>query len=180
MKFKRATAAIALLWFAIAHHFAGAAVTPEEAAKLKSELTPLGAEKAGNKDGTIPAWEGGYTTVWPGYRSGQPRPDPFAAEKPRLQITAKNMQQYAGQLSEGVKALLQRYSLLPARCLSYPSHRSCAAVGLRQYFQERHPCQARPRCSRWLTSGRCLWGHPVPDSRDGAASDVESFTFLAW
>ena len=33
-----------------------AAVLPEEAAKLKSELNPLGAEIAGNADSTIPAW----------------------------------------------------------------------------------------------------------------------------
>jgi hypothetical protein len=39
-----------------------AAVTAEEAGKLKTELTPLGAEKAGNKDGSIPAWTGGHTT----------------------------------------------------------------------------------------------------------------------
>jgi hypothetical protein len=36
-----------------------AAVGADEAAKLKTELTPLGAEKAGNKDGSIPAWTGG-------------------------------------------------------------------------------------------------------------------------
>ena len=35
---------------------AAAAVTDQEAAKLGKELTPVGAERAGNKDGTIPAW----------------------------------------------------------------------------------------------------------------------------
>ena len=123
MAFHRVVMAVLLL--AIANTFANAAVTPEEAARLKSELTPLGAEKAGNKDGTIPAWEGGYTTVWPGYRSGQPRPDPFEAERPRLTITAQNMQQYADQLSDGVKALLQRF---PSYRLDvYPTHRTAAA-----------------------------------------------------
>ena len=118
-------AAMTILLLAIASQFAGAAVTPEEAARLKSELTPVGAEKAGNKEGTIPAWEGGYTTVWPGYRSGQPRPDPFDAERPRLQITAQNMSQYADQLSDGVKALLQRFSSY--RLDIYPTHRTAAA-----------------------------------------------------
>ena len=123
MTFHRAAMAILLL--AILNTFVDAAVTPEEAARLKSELTPLGAEKAGNKDGTIPAWNGGYTTVWPGYRSGQPRPDPFEAERPRLTITAQNMQQYADQLSEGVKAMLQRF---PSYRLDvYPTHRTAAA-----------------------------------------------------
>ena len=36
-----------------------AAVTAQEAEQLKTTLTPLGAEKAGNKEGTIPAWDGG-------------------------------------------------------------------------------------------------------------------------
>lgn len=51
-----------------------AAVTAEEAAKLKSELTPLGAERAASKDGAIPAWTSGYTTVSASYKAGTPRP----------------------------------------------------------------------------------------------------------
>lgn len=35
-----------------------AKVSPEEAARLGRELTPVGAERAGNKDGTIPPWVG--------------------------------------------------------------------------------------------------------------------------
>jgi len=38
-----------------------AKVSEVEAAKLGNELTPLGAEKAGNADGSIPAWDGGIT-----------------------------------------------------------------------------------------------------------------------
>ena len=53
-----------------------AAVTAEEAAKLKTELTPLGAEKAGNKDGSIPAWSGGFTT-------------PIAGDRPRPAATSR-------------------------------------------------------------------------------------------
>lgn len=114
-----------VLLLAISSPFAGAAVSAEEAARLQSDLTPLGAEKAGNKEGTIPAWNGGYTKVWPGYKSGQPRPDPFADEKPLLQITAKNMEQYVDKLSEGVKALLQRFPTY--RLDVYPTHRTAAA-----------------------------------------------------
>ena len=35
-----------------------AAVSEQEAAQLGKNLTPVGAEKAGNKDGTIPEWTG--------------------------------------------------------------------------------------------------------------------------
>lgn len=37
---------------------ASAAVTPEEAARLGKELTAVGAERAGNADGSIPEWTG--------------------------------------------------------------------------------------------------------------------------
>lgn len=102
-----------------------AAVTAEEAAKLKTTLTPFGAEKAGNKDGTIPAWDGGYTKVPAGYKSGEVRPDPFAGEKPMFSINAKNMAQYADKLTDGEKALMQKYP--DFRMDIYPTHRSAAA-----------------------------------------------------
>lgn len=54
---------------------AQAAVSPEQVARLKTELTPLGAERAGNADGSIPAWDGGYTKVVAGYKPGDKRPD---------------------------------------------------------------------------------------------------------
>jgi hypothetical protein len=46
-----------------------AAVSPEEAAKLGKELTPMGAERAGNADGSIPEWDA----------SGTPTPADFVA-----------------------------------------------------------------------------------------------------
>jgi hypothetical protein len=88
---------------------AHSAVTAEEAAKLKSSLTPFGAEKAGNKDGTIPAWTGGHTQVPAGYKGGQPRPDFFAGDKPQFAITSKNVDQHAGKLTETTKAMLKKY-----------------------------------------------------------------------
>jgi len=33
-----------------------AAVSPEEASRLGKDLTPMGAEMAGNADGSIPPW----------------------------------------------------------------------------------------------------------------------------
>jgi hypothetical protein len=47
---------------------ASAAVSADEAAKLKTTLTPLGAERAGNKDGSIPAWDGGLPATSPATR----------------------------------------------------------------------------------------------------------------
>lgn len=104
---------------------AGAAVTADEAARLKTTLTPLGAEKAGNKDGTIPAWDGGLTKAPAGYKNGDPRPDPFPNDKPVLKIDAKNMAQHADKLSAGVKALMSRNPEF--RIDVYPTRRTGAA-----------------------------------------------------
>lgn len=119
------------VWFAILFgamsmgQLAMAGVSAEDAQKLKTVLTPFGSEKAGNKDGTIPAWDGGYTKVPAGYQSGQQRPDPFASEKPVLSITAKNIDQYGDKLAEGVKVLLKKFPTF--RIDVYPTHRTQAA-----------------------------------------------------
>jgi hypothetical protein len=117
-----AAAALALA-FALPH--AGAAVTADEAAKLHSTLTPLGAEKAGNKDGTIPAWDGAYAKVPAGYKAGEARTDPFAQEKPLLSITGKNADQYAAKLSAASVAMLKKYPSY--RIDVYPTHRTGGA-----------------------------------------------------
>jgi len=164
MNLKFAGAAMAMALLVTANLFALAEVTPTEAARLKSDLTPLGAERAGNKDGTIPAWEGGYTKVWPGYQSGQPRPNPFANEKPLFQITAKNMEQYADKLSDGVKILLQRYPTY--RLDVYPTHRTAAAP---QWVYDnifRNATRARITDNGWSLAG-AYGGIPFPIPKSG-------------
>ena len=102
------------------------AATAEEAAKLSSSLTPMGAERAGNADGSIPAWQGGYTKVDPAYKPGGKRSDPFAADKPLFSITSKNLAQYAGKLSDGTKEMFKRFPET-YRIDVYPTRRSAAA-----------------------------------------------------
>lgn len=102
------------------------AATPEEAARLKTELTPLGAERAGNKEGTIPPWTGGYTTPLPGFKNGGRRGDPFSGEKPILSITAANLAQHADKLTDGTLALLKKYPQT-FRVDVYKTHRTAAA-----------------------------------------------------
>ncbi|PTT88458.1 DUF1329 domain-containing protein, partial [Pelomonas sp. HMWF004] len=103
-----------------------AGVSAEEAARLKTELTPLGAEKAGNKDGSIPAWTGGYTTPIATDKPGGRRSDPFKDEKPLYSITAKNADQYADKLTDGTRALLKKYPD-SYRVDVYKTHRTAAA-----------------------------------------------------
>jgi len=78
-----------------------AAVSPEEAAKLGTALTPFGAEMAGNHDGTIPPYTGGLTKPPANYKLGcGVRPDPFTGEKPFFSINAQNMNHHADKLTE--------------------------------------------------------------------------------
>lgn len=87
-----------------------AKVSPEQAARLGSdELTPMGAERAGNADGTIPRWEGGYQDLPAGYTEGERLVDPFSADEPLFTITAENVEQYADKLSPGQIAMFRRY-----------------------------------------------------------------------
>ncbi|MBW2367614.1 MAG: DUF1329 domain-containing protein [Deltaproteobacteria bacterium] len=101
---------------------AWAKLTSAEIARLDNDLTPMGAERAGNAEGTIPAWEGGITTPPAGYKPGMHRLDPFADDKVLFSITASNMDQYADKLSKGHQALLRDMDTFKINV--YPTRRS--------------------------------------------------------
>jgi hypothetical protein len=104
---------------------AQAAVSAQEAAKLGSNLTLVGAEKAGNTDGSIPAYAGGLTTPPASFKAGDSmRPDPFVNEKPLLVIDGKNVDQYKGLLSATSVELAKRYPTFHINV--YPTHRTVA------------------------------------------------------
>jgi Protein of unknown function (DUF1329) len=102
-----------------------AAVSADEAKQLGTTLTEFGGIKAGNAEGTIPAYTGGLTTAPAGFKAGSGFwVDPYKDEKPLFRIDAKNMAQYADKLSDGQKHLLKTY---PTFFLDiYPSHRTAA------------------------------------------------------
>jgi hypothetical protein len=105
-----------------------AKVPPEEAARLGlsgTELTPVGAIRAGNVDGSIPAWEGGITQPPAGYENGKWYVDPYPDDAPVFTVTAQNYAQYEKYLAPGQIALLQKYPdtfRLPV----YPTRRSAS------------------------------------------------------
>jgi hypothetical protein len=111
-----------LLAAALAAASAQAAVSPDEAKQLGTTLTAVGAEKAGNKDGTIPEYNGGLTTIPAAFVKGSGmRPDPYAADKPRLVITPKDAATHADKLTAGAKELLKRFPTY--RVDVYPTQR---------------------------------------------------------
>ncbi|AOE50106.1 DUF1329 domain-containing protein [Kangiella sediminilitoris] len=103
---------------------ANAKVTPNEAKKLRNELTPMGAERAGNKEGTIPAWTGGIKKTPKDYKPGEHHRDPFVSDKPLLTITQSNYRDYADHLTAGQIALIKQYP--DYKINVYPTHRSAS------------------------------------------------------
>ena len=103
---------------------AQAAITQADVNRLGNDLTPLGGEKAGNADGSIPAWTGGLTTAPAGYTPGMHHPDPFASDQAVFTINAANAGKYADKLSVGHLALLKAYPdySMPV----FPTHRSAS------------------------------------------------------
>ncbi|ROZ68746.1 DUF1329 domain-containing protein [Ramlibacter sp. WS9] len=90
--------------------------------RLGKDLTPMGAERAANKDGTIPAWTGGIVKPPAGFDIQKGYADPFAADKPLYTITGANAEQYKDKLAPGQLALLKRYSSY--KLVVYPTRRS--------------------------------------------------------
>ncbi len=113
----------ALLAALIAAPCASAKVSAEQAAELDGpRLTCMGAERAGSSSG-VAAYTGKFLGKWPGMtRPYGYEPGPYAEEKPLMTVTAQTAAQYAAQLTEGQKVLLQKYPQ-NYRMLVYPSHR---------------------------------------------------------
>lgn len=104
-----------------------AAVSAAEAAKLGKELTAVGAIRAANKDGSVPVYTGESnfpeeTKKFTRAKLEEMRkksPDELEAQfrgslsedklKPLFEINKANMAKYADKLTEGHKAMLQKY-----------------------------------------------------------------------
>jgi len=92
--------------------------------RLGKELTPVGAERAGNADGTIPAWDGGLTKPPAGWTPEQGYADPFPNDKVLFTITAANVAQYESKLTTGQVALLKKFPEYKINV--YPTRRTAA------------------------------------------------------
>jgi hypothetical protein len=99
--------------------------TAAELARLgveNTELTPTGAIRAGNAEGTIPAWKNEPVQPPPGWQPGTYHVDPFAADQVLFTITAQNYKQYADKLTPGQQKMFETY---PDYFMNiYPTRRS--------------------------------------------------------
>jgi hypothetical protein len=90
---------------------------------LKTTLTPMGAERAGNADGSIPVWTGGL--VSPPLPPDQPvAVRLFEEEQPLTTINASNMSKYAALLTPATQFQIQNFGMT---LNMYQTHRTAAA-----------------------------------------------------
>lgn len=79
------------------------AAMPLHSATLGKELTPIGAQRAGNADGSIPAWHADQL----GDEEHLQWMQSIAAEAPQYRITAQNLDQYQSLLTPGMRKMFQ-------------------------------------------------------------------------
>ena len=109
---------------------ATAELPADQIARLGADLTPLGGERAGNADGTIPEWTGGITEPPAGYTVGEHHRDPYAGDQPLFTITGANIDEHRDRLSIGHQRMLETYPSFEMQI--YPTRRS-ASVPQRIY-----------------------------------------------
>jgi hypothetical protein len=152
---------------------ARAAVSEAEAARLGRELTPMGAERAGNKAGTIPAWTGGYAPTATAKINGR-RPDPFASDKPLYTVTAANLGEHADQLTDGLKGLFRKYP--DFRLNVYPTRRTASAPAF--VYENTRLNATRAKLTDTVLSG-AYGGVPFPIPKTGEEAMWNGVLFWA-
>jgi len=138
----------------------------QDAARLGAELTPSGAEKAGNKDGSIPAWAGGES-VGSGWSYGKKRVDfwKYHAEKPLFAIDASNVDKYADKLSAGQIATIKQVK--GYRMDVYPSHRDCGVPDFVAENTKKNAGKAKLDADGWSLKEATVPGFPFPIPANG-------------
>jgi hypothetical protein len=163
--FKKKILAAALVAASLAAVPALAKVDAAEAAKLGNELTPTGAEKAGNAAGTIPAWDGGIKQPPACYKGGDFLCNPFPDDKPLFVITAQNMEQYKANLTPGQMAMMKKYPDT-YRMPVYQTRRSHAVPDFVAELTKKNAVETETVGNTGL-KGLNLQGYPFPIPKNG-------------
>ncbi|WP_230405212.1 DUF1329 domain-containing protein [Undibacterium rugosum] len=137
-----------------------------EADKLGTELTPLGADKSGNKEGTIPAI-GAPDTPKAGWSQGKNREDFWThkGEKPLFTIDASNVDKYADKLSPAQVQMLKQTKGYHMDI--YPSHRTCSAPDFVQANTKINATRGKIGSDGWSLEDAALPGVPFPLPKKG-------------
>lgn len=136
-----------------------------DASQLGASLTPVGGEKAGNKDGSIPAWQPERQDA--GWTPGKFRGDGWKhkADKPLFSINASNVDKYADKLTPGQIALIKQTSGYKMEV--YPTRRSCGVPDFVAENTKKNVGVAEVGADGWSLKEAILPGTPFPIPRNG-------------
>ena len=128
-------------------------------------LTASGAERAGNKDGTIPAWEGAPGAN--GWSYGKSRADAYKyhADKPLFTINASNVDKYAARLTPGQVATLKQVSGYEMNV--YSTRRTCGVPDFVADNTKKNSGVAKIGVDGWSLAEAVVPGFPFPKPKDG-------------
>lgn len=142
-----------------------AKVSPEEAAKLGDSLTALGAEKAGNADGSIPPYEGGITQAPACYDGSTFLCNPYPDDKPVFTITPENYQEHKSKLTAGHIAMFERYKTF--KMPIYATRRSAAVPEIVQQESKLNATSTETADGGNGLLNFNSWGAPFPIPQNG-------------
>jgi hypothetical protein len=137
-------------------------------ARLGKDLTPLGAEMAASKDGTIPAYAA-PEAAQPGWAPGKRRVDffRFKGDKPLYTIDASNVDKYADKLSPGQLALVKQSK--GYRMDVYPTRRTCGSPDfVAENTRKNAAGAAKLGADGWSLADAVVPGIPFPVPQNGA------------
>ena len=178
---------VGVMGFALTSSFATAAVTPEERASIGlegTELTPSGAIRAGNAEGTIPEWKNEPIPTPAGYKPGDFLPDPYADDEIRFTITPQNYQDHADKLSEGQKLMFQTYPDFYMNI--YPTRRSGVFAphiydaALKNLDRVTYMEVDKDMGMYGYTGARQAWAFPIPHTGEEVFLNQQSRPRLVW
>jgi hypothetical protein len=145
---------------------AATAATPQDADRLGKELTPAGAEKGPNKDGSISAWTGSEPPAT-GWAYGKKRAEYYAhkGDKALFSIDASNVDKYADKLSPGQVALIKQ---VPGYKMEvYPTRRDCGMPDFVAANTKKNVGTAKIGADGWSLKEATVPGFPFPIPSDG-------------
>jgi hypothetical protein len=142
------------------------AADPEDIGRLGKDLTPAGGEVAGNKDGSIPAWEGELAPL-PGWTHDHPRGEfwQYKDEKPQFSIDAGNVETYADRLTPA--QIFQVKNTPGYRMDIYPTHRNCSLPEFVQQNTKTGAGRAKIAEDGWSLDDAVLPSVPFPFPQSG-------------
>lgn len=143
------------------------ACATEDPARLGKDLTPAGAEKGANKDGTIPAWVGKEAPA-AGWSYGKNRGEAWKhkGDKPLFSIDAANVAKYADKLTPGQVATIKQVK--GYRMDVYPTHRDCGVPDFVAENTRKNVGTAKMGEDGWSLKEASVPGYPFPFPENGA------------